>query len=87
MRTIAITDTAISQFVCYVAHRCANTDQRPAWVEDYWGPRNTALDVSPDPHGEGRENGGFDAAFAKLLWHLFMLTKPRAPWSHAFCWH
>jgi len=60
----------VSVILSVMRHHCVNTAEQLEVLlvmETVGDSRNIVLDESPDfPHG-------FDAAFAKLLWHLFFL--------------
>jgi len=68
----SIIPESVSASDCHVGGLCKNdwTDRRPVWCGDSESgdPRNAVLDGGPHP--PRRRGGGFDAAFAKLLWPL-----------------
>jgi len=46
----------------------SETDQGPAWGRETWGPKEHCI------ARETRFLHGFDAAFAKFIWPLVLLT-------------
>jgi len=76
MRTIEIDDPvawSVCRHVCHAPAPCKNdwTDRCPVWGENSWGNKGTLYQRRSE--SSTKREGGFDAAFAKLLWPLVVI--------------